>query len=49
MFTVFASFAVYAMGWDDAEITEEEEIIIEYLRKAAKSYDYHQKALTYTY
>ena len=30
-------------------LTEEEEIIIEYLRKAAKSYDYHQKALTYTY
>lgn len=36
MFTVFASFAVYAMGWDDAEITDEEKMIIERLEKAAK-------------
>ena len=36
MFQVFASYAAYVMEWDDAEITDEEAKIIEYLKSAAE-------------
>ena len=36
MFQVFAAYAVHVMAWDDAEITDEEKIIIEQLERAEK-------------